>query len=189
LDRRAHARGLESAIEQAAECGYRIIELAYLRPEMFDLDRLSKRAKAADLAIVVTMGLPMSADVSSDDPQIVIAGETLLSHAVKAVRDIGGIRLGGVLYSAHAKYAKMPTDRGRKHSIAAIAKTADIAKQAGVELVLEIVNRFETYLLNTAQQGLDFIKGIGVGLRRSAPRYLSYEYRRGRSGDGHSARR
>jgi D-psicose/D-tagatose/L-ribulose 3-epimerase len=148
-------------MEQAGECGYRIIELAYLRPEQFDLDRLAKRAKAADLAIVVTMGLPMSADVSSEDPLVVRAGETLLSNAVKAVRDIGGIRLGGILYSAHGKYAQMPTDRGRKHSIAAIANTADIAKEAGVELVLEIVNRFETNLLNTASQGLEFIKRTG----------------------------
>ena len=46
---------LEKAMEQAGECGYRIIELAYLRPEQFDLDRLAKRAKAADLAIVVTI--------------------------------------------------------------------------------------------------------------------------------------
>ena len=81
--------GLEKAMEQAAECGYRIIELAYLRPEQFDLDRLAKRAKAADLAIVVTMGLPMSADVSSEDPQVVAAGETLLSSAVKTLAASG----------------------------------------------------------------------------------------------------
>ena len=153
--------GLEKAMEKAADCGYRIIELAYLRPDEFDLDRLAKRAKSLDLDIVVTMGLPKSADVSSEDAEVVRAGETLLSNAVKAVRDIGGIRLGGILYSAHTKYARMPTERGRKNSIAAIAKTAEIAKKAGVELVLEIVNRFETNLLNTAAQGLDFIRQTG----------------------------
>ena len=94
-------------------------------------------------------------------PRWSAAGENLLSNAVKAVRDIGGVRLGGILYSAHGKYAQTPTDRGRKHSIAAIAKTADIAKEAGVELVLEIVNRFESNLLNTTPQGLDFIKRTG----------------------------
>ncbi len=153
--------GLEQAMEKSAECGYRIIEFAYLQPEKFDLKRLSARAKALDLDIVVTMGLPLSADVSSEDAAVVRAGETLLSNAVKAVRDIGGIRLGGILYSAHTKYARMPTERGRKNSIEAIAKTADVAKQAGVELVLEIVNRFETNLLNTAAQGLDFIRRTG----------------------------
>jgi D-psicose/D-tagatose/L-ribulose 3-epimerase len=69
--------------------------------------------------------------------------------------------LGGILYSAHTKYFALPTDRGRKNSIAAIAKTAEVAEKAGVELVLEIVNRFETNLLNTTAQGLEFIKATG----------------------------
>jgi len=153
--------GLEEAMEKAAGCGFRIIELAYLRPEDFDLQRLAKRAKALDLDVVVTMGLPASADVSSDDAAVARAGEALLADAVRAVRDVGGIRLGGILYSAHMKYARMPTDRGRKNSVAAIARTADLAQRAGVELVLEIVNRFETNLLNTTAQGLAFIRETG----------------------------
>ncbi len=153
--------GIEGAMENSAKCGYRLIELAYLRPEKFNLDRLAKKAKSLDLDIAVTMGLPISADVSSQDPAVVKAGEETLANAVKAVRDIGGTKLGGILYSAHTKYFALPTDRGRKNSIAAIAKTAEIAKAAGVELTLEIVNRFETNLLNTTAQGLDFIKATG----------------------------
>jgi len=152
---------LEEAMEKSAACGYRLIEFAYLRPEKFNLDQLANRASALDLEIAVTMGLPLDADVSNDDVEAVKAGETLLENAVKAVRDIGGTRLGGILYSAHTKYSRMPTDRGRKNSIGAIARTADIAKTAGVDLVLEIVNRFETNLLNTTAQGLDFIKATG----------------------------
>lgn len=152
---------LETAIEKSAEQGYRLIEFAYLRPEKFDLDRLAKRAQALDLDIAVTMGLPPAADVSSEDDAVVKAGEALLSDAVKAVRDIGGSKLGGILYSAHTKYGRMPTERGRKNSIAAIARTADIAAQAGVDLVLEVVNRFETNLLNTTAQGLEFVAATG----------------------------
>ena len=152
---------LEEAMEKSAACGYRLIEFAYLRPEKFHLDRLAKRASALDLEIAVTMGLPLEADVSNEDPDVVKAGERLLADAVKAVRDIGGTKLGGILYSAHTKYSRMPTDRGRKNSIAAIAGTAEIAKAAGVDLVLEIVNRFESNLLNTTAQGLDFIAATG----------------------------
>jgi D-psicose/D-tagatose/L-ribulose 3-epimerase len=153
--------GIEGAMENSAKCGYRLIELAYLRPEKFNLDRLAKKAKSLDLDIAVTMGLPLSADVASEDPAVVKAGEETLANAVKAVRDIGGTKLGGILYSAHTKYFALPTDRGRKNSIAAIAKTAEVAEKAGVELVLEIVNRFETNLLNTTAQGLEFIKATG----------------------------
>jgi D-psicose/D-tagatose/L-ribulose 3-epimerase len=152
---------LEEAMENSAACGYQLIEFAYLRPEKFDLDRLARKAQSLGLEIAVTMGLPLSADVSSVDDAVVKAGEELLAGAVAAVRDIGGTKLGGILYSAHTKYSTMPSDRGRKNSIAAIARTADAAKKASVDLVLEVVNRFESNLLNTAGQGLDFITATG----------------------------
>lgn len=153
--------GLEEAVEASAAAGFRLIEFAYLRPERFDLDALARRAQALDIEITVTMGLPPAADISSEDAAVVRAGDDLLASAIAAVRDVGGRRLGGILYSAHTKYATKPTDRGRKSSIAAIAKAAEGAKAAGVELVLEVVNRFETNLLNTTAQGLDFIAATG----------------------------
>lgn len=153
--------GLEMAMERSAEAGFKAIELAYLRPEKFDLSALSKRAQALDLAITVTMGLPVSADVSSTDKSVVAAGEAMLASAVSAVRDIGGVRLGGILYSAHTKYNALPSADGRKNSAEVIAKTAERAKSAGVEIVLEVVNRFETNLLNTTAQGLEFLAMTG----------------------------
>jgi D-psicose/D-tagatose/L-ribulose 3-epimerase len=153
--------GLEMALHKSAEHGYRMIEFAYLRPEKFNLDRLSQKARDLDIEIVVTMGLPAEADVSSEDKASVAKGRALLSDAVKAVRDIGGIRLGGILYSMHGKYDRMPTERGWLNSAEAIAQTADVAKDCGVQVVLEVVNRFESNLLNTTAQGLKFLNDTG----------------------------
>lgn len=153
--------GLEMALRKSAEHGYRTIEFAYLRPEKFDLGRLAKLAQSLDVEIGVTMGLPLDRDVSSEDPGVVAAGKTMLADAVRAVRDIGGNKLGGILYSAHTKYNRQPTKRGWDNSAAAIAETAELAKSCGVDLVLEVVNRFETNLLNTTAQGLKFIGDTG----------------------------
>jgi D-psicose/D-tagatose/L-ribulose 3-epimerase len=153
--------GLEMALEKSAACGYRTIEFAYLRPENFDLDRLAKKAKSLDMEIGVTMGLPLDKDVSSEDAATVRNGEAMLADAVKAVRDVGGNKLGGILYSAHTKYGRAPTERGWKNSAAAIGKTAKLAEAAGVDLVLEVVNRFETNLLNTTAQALRFLSDTG----------------------------
>ncbi|SON54225.1 D-tagatose 3-epimerase [Hartmannibacter diazotrophicus] len=153
--------GLEMALESSARHGYRMIEFAYLRPEKFDLDRLARKAQDLDIEIVVTMGLPAHADVSSEDAAVVARGTTLLADAVKAVRDIGGIRLGGILYSMHGKYDSMPTRAGWMNSAGAIAATAEVAKACGVQLVLEVVNRFESNVLNTTAQGLKFIEDTG----------------------------
>ena len=84
----ATQEGLEEAMENSAACGFRLIELAYLRPEKFDLGRLARRAESLDLDIAVTMGLPVAADVSSEDAAVVKAGEELLASAVAAVRGL-----------------------------------------------------------------------------------------------------
>jgi D-psicose/D-tagatose/L-ribulose 3-epimerase len=153
--------GLEMALRKTAEHGYRAIEFAYLRPEKFDLPRLSKLAQSLDVEIGVTMGLPVDKDISSEDVATVKAGKAMLADAVRAVRDIGGNKLGGILYSAHTKYNHPPTKRGWDHSVAVIGEIADLARSCNVALVLEVVNRFETNLLNTTAQGLKFIKDTG----------------------------
>lgn len=154
-------QGLEHALEKSAEHGYRTIEFAYLRPELFDLDQLARKAQALDVQIGVTMGLPRDKDVSATDAASVRAGKQMLADAVRAVRDIGGNKLGGILYSAHTKYDRQPSADGWKNSVQAIAETADLAKDAGVDLVLEVVNRFESNLLNTTAQGLKFVDDTG----------------------------
>ncbi|MEZ5722938.1 MAG: sugar phosphate isomerase/epimerase [Paracoccaceae bacterium] len=153
--------GLELALEKSAEHGYRTIEFAYLRPELFDLDRLAKRARSLDVEIGVTMGLPLAKDISSEDPDAVAAGRQMLRDAVAAVRDIGGNKLGGILYSAHTKYNRAPTRTGWMNSAAVIGEIGDLAHRNGIDVVLEVVNRFETNLLNTTAQGLRYLSDCG----------------------------
>ena len=153
--------GLELALEKSAEHGYRTIEFAYLRPELFDLDRLAKRARSLDVEIGVTMGLPLAKDISSEDPDAVAAGRQMLKDAVAAVRDIGGNKLGGILYSAHTKYNRAPTRTGWMNSAEVIGEIGDLAHRNGIDVVLEVVNRFETNLLNTTAQGLRYLSDCG----------------------------
>lgn len=153
--------GLEMALEKSAEHGYRTIEFAYLRPELFDLDRLAKKAQSLDVEIGVTMGLPLDKDISSEDPAVVAKGKQMLEDAVKAVRDIGGNKLGGILYSAHTKYNRMPTERGWKNSAEVMGEIGNLGRENNVAIVLEVVNRFETNLLNTTAQGLKYLDDCG----------------------------
>lgn len=149
------------ALEKSAEHCYRAIEFAYLRPQFFDLDRLARKAQALDVQIGVTMGLPLDSDVSSTDPDCVARGRRMLEDAVAAVRDIGGDKLGGILYSAHTKYARQPTADGWKNSVEVLSGIGDLGRAQGIDIVLEIVNRFETNLLNTTAQGLKYLDDAG----------------------------
>jgi D-psicose/D-tagatose/L-ribulose 3-epimerase len=113
------------------------------------------------MGIAVTMGLAASDDISSEDESCVARGATVLHDAVSVARDLGATKLGGILFSAHGKYMSMPTARGRQNSIDTLRRVARYGAEAGVTINLEIVNRFETNLLNTTAQGLAFIEEIG----------------------------
>ena len=153
---------LEGAMEKSHRLGYKLIEFPRLDPKKFDVSWLAKRLKDYELRVAVTMGLPLDGDISSEDSAVVKRGEQILSDAVAITRDLGGQKLGGIIFSAHTKYKSLPTQKGWDNSVGALSRVAVKAKEAGVTLNLEIVNRFETNLLNTTAQGLAFIKDTGA---------------------------
>jgi D-psicose/D-tagatose/L-ribulose 3-epimerase len=152
---------LEGAMEKTHRLGYKLIEFPRLDPTKFDIGWLAKRLAEYDLKVAVTMGLPLDSDITSDDKAAVKRGETILENAVAVTRDLGGSKLGGIIFSAHGKYYSLPTKQGWDSSVAVMTRVAEKAKAAGVTLNLEIVNRFESNLLNTAAQGLQFIRDTG----------------------------
>jgi D-psicose/D-tagatose/L-ribulose 3-epimerase len=88
------------------------------------------------------------------------AGERLLRQAADVVRDLGGDYLCGVIYCNLGKYAGPPTARGRANSVQAIQRLADHAAASGISLGIEVVNRYESNLFNTARQALAFLDEV-----------------------------
>ncbi len=153
---------LDGAMEKTRRLGFDLIEFPRLDPKKFDVSWLARRLEEFGLKVVVTMGLPPDSDISSEDKAVVQRGERLLEDAVAVTRDLGGLKLGGIIFSAHAKYHRPPTRAGWDNSVGVLARVAENARAANVKLNLEVVNRFESNLLNTAAQGLAFIKDTGM---------------------------
>lgn len=153
---------LEKALEYTHQLGYKLIEFSYLDPRQVDVKWLSRRLGELGLDVAISMGLPPEGDISSADPAIVTHGVDILDRAVALVRDLGGTKLAGILSSAHGKQEHSLSRKGWDTSVAALSKVAERAKAAGVTLNLEIVNRFESNMLNTAAQGMAYIRDTGA---------------------------
>lgn len=153
---------LETALKKTRATGFKLIEFSYLDPAQVDVPWLARRIEDHGLGVSISMGLPAEGDVSSADPGTVAKGLEILSGAIALTRDLGGTKLAGILSSAHGKQVHAPTADSWKRSVDAVARAAEIAAAAGVTLNLEIVNRFESNLLNTAAQGLAFIEATGA---------------------------
>jgi D-psicose/D-tagatose/L-ribulose 3-epimerase len=149
-----------TAIESTKAAGYDLIEIPLLDPWSVDVKMTQRLLEEHELAMTASLGLSPETDVSSEDPAVVQAGERLLRQAAEVVRDLGGDYLCGVIYCNLGKYAGPPTDWGRANSVHAIQRLADHAAASGISLGVEVVNRYESNLFNTARQALAFITDV-----------------------------
>ena len=155
------AKECEYAISSTKEAGYDIIELPAFAPAEMDIAAIEKALAAHEVEATCSLGLGFENDINSEDADSVARGEATLNDALSMIRDLGGAYLGGVIFSALAPYPNMPTAKGRENSQAVIGRLADKAKASGVTVGLEFVNRYESNLLNTSAQTVDYIKEIG----------------------------
>ncbi|RUW68426.1 MULTISPECIES: sugar phosphate isomerase/epimerase [unclassified Mesorhizobium] len=152
---------LERTLANTKEAGFDLIEFSYLDPANVDIGRLARRIADLDLGVAISIGLPADGDISSADRAVAARGVDILNRTIALTRDLGGRKVGGILSTSHGLQTEAPTRDQWTRSAATLAKVAETAKAAGVTLNLEIVNRFESNLLNTAAQGLAFIKDTG----------------------------
>lgn len=153
--------GLTRAIEKTRQAGFDLIEIPLMDPYNFDRMLAARLLEENGLAVSASLGLNDSTDLTSDDPDVVAAGERMLEECLDIVHAMGGRNLCGVIYSAMKKYMAPATASGRASSAAALGRLASRAEGLGIHLSLEVVNRYETNVMNTGRQALDFLDEIG----------------------------
>jgi D-psicose/D-tagatose/L-ribulose 3-epimerase len=149
------------AIEQSAAAGYDVIELLMMDPSSMNVGMTRRLLDEYGMQASASLGLNPSTDVSSDDPDVVAAGSKVLSDALSVATDLGLVYLGGVVFGALNKYSAPVTPRGRANSIDAVRELSENGAKSGIPIGLEIVNRYESNLLNTAVQAMDYIEEVG----------------------------
>lgn len=142
----------ERAIASTAELGYDFIEIPLLEPVGFPVEMTRRRLECAGLGATASLGLSPATDISSEDPEAVARGEDLLNTAVAVVRDLGATHLCGVIHSALMKYMRPRTERGMANVVGVLRRVAERAQAAGVTIGVEVVNRYETNVVNTAAE-------------------------------------
>jgi D-psicose/D-tagatose/L-ribulose 3-epimerase len=150
------------AVASTKESGYELIEIPLLDPAEVDPAMTGRVLAEAELGASCSLGLPFDADVSSADPAVAARGEELLAAAIDVTGAVGATFLGGVVHSAMGKYLEGPTARGRRNCVEALKRLAGRAEEAGVTLGVEAVNRYESNLVNTAEQALRLLEEIGA---------------------------
>jgi D-psicose/D-tagatose/L-ribulose 3-epimerase len=154
-------------VDKVADLGFDVLEVnagTVAHMSAAERKRLRDHAGARGIELSYCIGLPPRFDVASEDAGARREGIRFLGEIVGAIGDMGGGRLSGIVYGCWP--ALMPegvTDKRPflDRSVASLKQVLPLAEDRGVVLNMEVVNRFEQFLLNTAEEGLEFVQRMG----------------------------
>ena len=149
------------AVARSKDAGFDLIELPLLNPDAIEIAEVRRSLERHKLDVRCSLGLRFDADISSSNRAIVVRGKELLKKALETTYDLGSTYLTGVTYSALGKYNQPPTVEGQMHMQESLAELADKAADLGVGIGMEVVNRYESNLINTASKALDILDLLG----------------------------
>jgi len=148
------------AAASAKKAGYDYIEMLMIEPDKIDVAMTKAVLSEYGLFATASLGLSPETDVTSTNPSIVKKGDELLRKVVDTLHAIGSTELCGVIYCSLGKYPGPASAENRANSIAAVARLADYAADKGININLEVVNRYETNIMNTGKEGLKFLEAV-----------------------------
>ena len=155
-------------IDRARSLGFSVFEISLLNLAAVDPAAIRRRAEAAGIDLIGTMGLPKEKGLATPDRAVREQTVAFLKAAVAATREMGARLFGGMMYAVPGRFSGGgPTEDEIRWIVDGLSEVAVFAQGQGVTLALEPVNRFETYLLNTAAQAQAVVDRIGqpnVGL-------------------------
>lgn len=154
-------------IEKAAKLGFDILEIAatpiahYSDQEMRDL-----RACAADNGIILTAGHGPTPDqnIASSDTHVRNGAKAFFIDLLQRLEKMDIHLIGGGIYSYWPVDYSVPIDKPRdwERSVASVREVGKVASNCGVSYCLEVLNRFEGYLINTAAEAIEFVHQVDV---------------------------
>ena len=146
--------------------GFDILEVnsgTVTRMPNHERDRLKKAAEEADIELTFCIGLPHQYDVASEDVSIRRNGIEFLKKQAQMLQYMGARELGGIIYSSWP--ASLPENADRRpyldRSVESMKEVIKTVEDCGVLFNVEVVNRFEQFIMNTAAEGVEYVERVG----------------------------
>jgi D-psicose/D-tagatose/L-ribulose 3-epimerase len=150
--------------------GFDAFEIACENPTLLDIRDIKEGLRENGLDGIICGVFGPDRNLCSFDQNIRQNAREYITWLVDAAAQLGSPVVAGPMYSAVGKeHLENRESRARERDLAVsgIRELADYADGKEVRLALEVLNRFETDMLNTVEQGIEFIRDVGrenVGL-------------------------
>lgn len=150
--------------------GFDVIELPVEAPGDWDPGRAARLLADLGLAASVVLVMGSRRELVAAPADVVASTQDYLRHVVDVAAAVGSPTIAGPAYASVGRTWRM-SDAEREAAYGelrdGLGPVVEHARDAGVTVAIEPLNRYETSLINTVEQGLDALDGLpedGVGL-------------------------
>ena len=160
----AYKGDFEGNIKKIAAQGYDGIELAVRDPALVD-SREMIRTVARHGLVIPAIGTGQAwgeerLSFSDPDPRVRQKAVERIAAHVQLAREAGALLIIGLVRGI--LQPGVSSSQAREWMLSAFRSSAAAAAAAGVRMVLEPLNRYETPLINTAREALEFLDLVGA---------------------------
>jgi D-psicose/D-tagatose/L-ribulose 3-epimerase len=153
-------------VARVKRLGFDVLEVnagTVTRMRRSEQDRLRHAAEKAGIDLTFCVGLTRDYDLASPDRNVRRNGIAFLKKTAQMLKYMGGKQLGGIIYSSWP--SRLPFGKNKRafldRSVAAMREVMKTVEDCEVYFNVEVVNRFEQYLLNTAAEGVAYVDRVG----------------------------
>ena len=157
-------------ITKVKDFGFDLIEICIEDPDTIDADAVRRALETNQLDVTTCGAFGPQRDMSSEDASVRAAAKLYTRRCIDLAASLGSKVLVGPMYAGVGN-AKLMDAEGRRRqwnfAVEGLSELADHAAAQGIVLGIEPLNRFETDLVNTVEQGMGLIGDIAranVGL-------------------------
>jgi len=148
-------------IDRAQSLGFDLLEVPLMEIELVDPRAIRERANAAGLGLCTSTACSLDTDPTAEDAATRRRGIAYLKRCVKTTAAMGATVFTGVTYSAIGRRLEgFPQEVHWDRAAKALKEAARVARDHGVTIGIEPINRYESFLVNTADQALDLVKRV-----------------------------
>lgn len=157
----------KSYISKVKKLGFDILEISCAMLKNIsreELVEMREMARAEGVTLTAGYGPGPSENLASSDEAVVKNAVAFYTDILKKLEILDIHTLGGGIYSYWPVDYTKPIDKEGdwKRSVKNVRTVGKIAQECGVDYCLEVLNRFEGYLLNTCAECRQFVEEVDV---------------------------
>lgn len=152
---------LKPILRIVADLGYDGVEISMLGMTNERAEAISKLIIEYGLEVTCSDGLAPDKDITSDNPDVRIAGIEYLKWSIASTAKIGSRGLAGVVYAPWGMFDVANKKVRAERSAEAFAMLDSTLAEHDVTLGIEAINRFETDLVNTSEEAVSMAIASG----------------------------